>query len=63
MKFKQRDQLKVWTVLEWLADSTLPRSYTETDESMICLDDIQLVELGTSVELNLTVTFLSNGLI
>ncbi len=42
----------------WLADSTSPRSYTETDKSVICLDDIQFVELNTSTELNLTVAFL-----
>lgn len=47
----------------WLADST---SHTETDESEICLDDIQLVELNSSTELDLTVAFLydwRNGLI
>lgn len=40
MKFKQWD----WCNGDgqWLADSTLPRSYTKTDESMICLVDIQL---------------------
>lgn len=42
----------------WLADSTSPGSYAVTDESAICLDDIQLVEPSASREFDLTAAFL-----